>query len=125
MLQLLQLGRPVVVALNMMDEVRSNGGTIDFPLNYYRDYVCTDLTTGENLPTEAGYNNMVRITVPDNFEGHLYIRFQEPIVWRIAEAISLLSCLTIAVAALYPQLTAAFQFLSASLRDTLQEEEED
>jgi len=30
-LQLLTLGIPMVVALNMMDEVRSNGGTIDIP----------------------------------------------------------------------------------------------
>lgn len=28
-LQLLELGRPVVVALNMMDEVRSHGDSID------------------------------------------------------------------------------------------------
>ena len=30
-LQLLQLGRPVVIALNMMDEVRSHGDAIDLP----------------------------------------------------------------------------------------------
>lgn len=30
-LQLLQLGRPVVIALNMMDEVRSHGDVIDLP----------------------------------------------------------------------------------------------
>ena len=28
-MQLLEMGTPMVVALNMMDEVRSNGGTID------------------------------------------------------------------------------------------------
>lgn len=100
----------------------STGGTIDFPLNYYRDYVCTDLTTGEILPTEAGYNNMVRITVPDNFEGHLYIRFQEPVIWRIAEVISLLSFLTLACAALYPHATAISRRISSASEEELQEE---
>ncbi len=30
-LQLLELRVPMVLALNMMDEVRTNGGTIDVP----------------------------------------------------------------------------------------------
>ena len=33
-LQLLELRIPMVLALNMMDEVRSNGGSIDVPVSY-------------------------------------------------------------------------------------------
>jgi hypothetical protein len=100
----------------------STGGTIDFPLNYYRDYICTDLTTGEILPTEAGYNNMVRITVPDNFEGHLYIRFKEPFIWRLAEVISLLAFLALACAVLYPHAAEILHRISSASEDELQEE---
>lgn len=103
----------------------STGGTIDFPLLYYPDYVCTNLTTGETLSTEAGYNNMVRITVPEGFEGQLTIGFREPIVWRIAELTSLLTCLAVATVILYPAVSAAWQKLSVTFKHATQEDDKD
>ena len=65
---------------------------------------------------------MIRITVPDNFEGHLYIRFQEPFIWRLAEVISLLAFLTLACAVLYPHAAKILRRISSASEDELQEE---
>ena len=100
----------------------STGGTIDFPLLYYPDYVCTDLTTGETLPAEAGYNNMVRITVPDGFEGQLTIRFREPIIWRFAEISSLLTFFALAGVLLYPYAAVVLRRISSASAEQIPEE---
>ena len=59
-LQLLQLGRPVVVALNMMDEVRSHGDVIDLAamekgLGVPVVAICARKGEEPPSPAEAGY----------------------------------------------------------------------
>ena len=81
------------------------GSTIDFPLNYYQYYACYDLTTGEKLPIEAGYNNMVRVTLPANYSGQFKISFKEPLYWRAAEITSLLTFTAVFVAMCCPAFT--------------------
>lgn len=68
-------------------------GFIDFPLNYYEDYHCSVLESGDELEVSAGTNNMVRISVPADFNGSLEISFKEPLSWRISEILSFLTLL--------------------------------
>ena len=68
-------------------------GFIDFPLNYYEDYHCSVLESGEELKVSAGTNNMVRVSVPDGFSGSIEVSFKEPLFWRISEILSLLTLL--------------------------------
>lgn len=68
-------------------------GYIDFPLNYYKYYICTDTATGERLNVSPGYNNMVRVAFPANYSGSVSVRFQEPFHWRLSELLSLLTFL--------------------------------
>ena len=68
-------------------------GYIDFPLNYYRYYTCTETTTHERLQVSSGYNGMLRVTFPANFDGTIKIAFTEPWFWRMAEIVSLLTML--------------------------------
>lgn len=63
----------------------------DFPINYYKYYVCTDLSTGESLPVSSGYNGMLRVTFPAKYDGTIQIAFKEPWFWRMAEGISLIA----------------------------------
>lgn len=78
----------------LCDVVTENsGGYIDFPLNYYKYYTCTDTSTGEPLEVSSGYNNMLRITFPASYSGSISIRFQEPLHWRLSELLSLLTFL--------------------------------
>lgn len=72
----------------------AEGGFIDFPLNYYRYYLCTD-NTGQSLPVSSGNNGMVRVTLPADYEGDICVAFREPLHWRIAECIPLASFLGI------------------------------
>ncbi len=80
-------------------------GYIDFPLNYYKHYSCKRPDTGENLFVSAGYNNMVRVTFPADFDGDVVVSFEEPWYWRLSECISFL-CMAICA------LTAAYSGLS-------------
>lgn len=66
-------------------------GYIDFPLNYYKYYRCTDMVTGEQLPVSSGYNGMLRVTFPAHYDSTFRIAFTEPWFWRLAEVISLLT----------------------------------
>lgn len=66
-------------------------GYIDFPLNYYKYYTCTDTVTGQQLPVSGGYNGMLRVTFPADFDSTIRITFTEPWFWRLAEIVSLLT----------------------------------
>ena len=66
-------------------------GYIDFPLNYYKYYTCTDTATGQQLPVSGGYNGMLRVTFPADFDSTIRITFTEPWFWRLAEIVSLLT----------------------------------
>ena len=66
-------------------------GYIDFPLNYYRYYICKTATSGGNLPVSSGSNGMLRVTFPAGFHDTVLITFREPWFWRMAEATSLVS----------------------------------
>lgn len=79
----------------------NSGGYIDFPLNYYKYYDCTDTVTGEHLEVTPGYNNMLRVTFPAGYSGNIRIRFQEPFHWRLSEILSLLTLLCSAGLLLY------------------------
>lgn len=70
-----------------------NGGTIDFPLNYYKYYACSDVATGESLTVSSGYNGMVQVSFPAGYSGDIEVSFQEPFIWTFSLIISLLSFL--------------------------------
>ena len=63
---------------------------IEFPLYYYPGYVATT-ENGDKLSLDRGSNNRVKVSIPNGFEGNIYVRYKEYPVWRIAELISVLS----------------------------------
>ena len=65
-------------------------GVIDFPLNYYRYYSCTD-NLGQELPVSSGHNGMLRVSFPADYTGNIQVAFCEPWHWRLAEIVSLLT----------------------------------
>lgn len=78
-----------------------SGGSIDFPLNYYKYYVCRDDATGEELEVSPGYNSMLRVTFPPGYSGSITVEFREPLHWRISEFLSLLTFLGLGCYLLY------------------------
>lgn len=59
------------------------------PVFRYDNYVANDESTGDNMEISDGPNHAIEVTVPANYEGTIAIKYQEPILWRIAEIISL------------------------------------
>lgn len=92
----------------------ADGGFIDFPLNYYRYYLCRD-ESGRSLPVSSGYNGMVRVTFPAGFTGNINLAFHEPIHWRIAEIISLATLLGILLRLLWPRFITTVQAFRGKL----------
>lgn len=76
-------------------EVSPSGGYIDFPLVYYKYYICEDISTEERMHVSSGFNNMVRAAFPENYSGSVSVRFQEPLHWRVSELVSLLTFLVL------------------------------
>ena len=73
-------------------------GYIDFPLNYYKYYVCKAISSKERLDVSAGSNGMLRVTFPANFQDTILITFTEPWFWRLAEGMSLAAFLCCGIA---------------------------
>ncbi|MBQ7925061.1 MAG: hypothetical protein IJ335_02075 [Lachnospiraceae bacterium] len=70
-----------------------SGGYIDLPLLYYEGYVAETTDTHLPLTLSKGDNNVIRLALPNGFEGSVSVWFREPPLWRIAEIISALSLL--------------------------------
>lgn len=86
--------------LRMAVSCRNPGGeagSLDLPLLYYKGYRAWDEDTGERLAVYAGENNTVHVSVPAGYEGTVRAAFVSPWYWRLAEAVSLLSVLGLAV----------------------------
>lgn len=71
----------------------NSSGYVDVPLLYYSGYTARDVSDGTSFPIQAGDNNRIRIIVPEGYQGTIRIAYQEPVIWRIAEAVSLASLL--------------------------------
>lgn len=70
-------------------------GYIDFPLTYYKYYTCRDDVTGELLDLSYGFNNRIRVSVQAGFDSNITICFKEPLHWRLAEVVSLLTLMCV------------------------------
>ena len=63
------------------------------PLLFYKGYQAWNPQTRQHLTVQAGTNNAVTVTLPGQYQGDVVVAFQEPWLWRAAEAVSLLSIL--------------------------------
>ncbi len=71
-------------------------GYVELPLLYYDGYVAED-TQGLELTLEKGTNNVIRLLVPANYEGEVKVAFREPVIWRIAEVVSAVMVVALAI----------------------------
>lgn len=72
-------------------------GSLNLPLLYYKGYRAYDADTGEELEVYDGVNHTVHVKVPEGYEGTVRTTFVSPWYWRLAEAISLISGVGLAV----------------------------
>lgn len=65
---------------------------VEVPLLYYPGYVAkaTDATGQRySLDITKGNNNVIQIKVPQGFKGNIGVWYEEPILWRVTEVISI------------------------------------
>lgn len=68
-------------------------GYIDVPLFYYPCYKAVDRDTKEVLGLTYGENERIRIMLPAGYQGTVILKVCERKLWRLAEAVSVLSIL--------------------------------
>lgn len=66
-----------------------SGGYVELPMLCYRGYVAEDAENGSRLQIEYGNNYVVRVVVPEGFEGRIRVEFRGKWYWRVAEMLSL------------------------------------
>lgn len=66
---------------------------IDLPVIDYPYYDAYD-EKGNLLAATKGDNGLIRVTVPAEYEGYIFLKFTPPAVWKIADAASVLSVLS-------------------------------
>ncbi len=90
--------------INMTVQCRGgeSGTDLILPRYNYR-YLNVYDDAGHRLEKSSGHdmggedNNLIKITLPAGYEGNIYVRFDEPISWRLAELISLAAIIFLAV----------------------------
>ena len=67
---------------------------VDVPILYYKGYRAED-EGGSVLSVASGDMARVRVTIPSGFIGSIHVFFREPVLWRLAELVSLLTTLLV------------------------------
>ena len=63
-------------------------GYVELPLLHYTGYRAYRTSNGEELSTEKGNNNVVKVSIPDGFDDEIEVQFVSPVHWRIRELIT-------------------------------------
>ncbi|MCI8389315.1 MAG: hypothetical protein HFI35_01115 [Roseburia sp.] len=70
-------------------------GYIKVPFLAYKGYHAVDMETGRELYLGNGNQNVILIIVPSGYSGAVKVYFKEPMIWRVAEMISLITLIGI------------------------------
>lgn len=68
-----------------------------FPVLYYDGYQAIDLNTRKKLSVGSGNNGRVMVAVPAGYDGTFRLEYHEPVMWRCAEVISIVTLLAIII----------------------------
>ena len=75
-------------------ECRNRSGTdsyVDVSLLAYRYYHAVDTAAHTELPISMNDNKCIRVSIPNDYEGTIRVKFTEPLLWRVSEIVTLLS----------------------------------
>lgn len=85
--------RAVISCRNLSEEER----VLYVPILLYRRYEAYDVETGETFRMFRSDSGMTGIYLPSQYEGTLCMRFRSPLLWRLAETVSVgVFCLMLA-----------------------------
>lgn len=69
---------------------------VEVPILNYRYYVART-EDGMELPISNGSNNVIRILIPEGFEGRIFISFEPPLAWTTSYIVSGMTVLILAL----------------------------
>lgn len=65
------------------------------PYLAYKGYVAVDRASGTELATKQGDHAILAVMLPPGYQGEIEVYFREPLLWRLAEIVSLLTLLVL------------------------------
>lgn len=71
-------------------ENTSDSAIVTIPVFNYDNYKAYDTYTGMEIAITYGENNKIALIIPSKYCGTIQILYKEPILWRIAEIVSLI-----------------------------------
>lgn len=63
---------------------------VDLPILLYKGYHAYE-ANGRELAVQDGSNHLVRVAVPGSYEGEVFVQFESPWYWRIAELVTVIT----------------------------------
>lgn len=63
-------------------------GYLEIPMTCYKGYVATHKETQKELTISKGFNNCIKVSIPENFSGNIEVEFVKPVYWKVAEIIT-------------------------------------
>ena len=85
--------------LSVMNE--GDEGSVLLPMTYYAEYVAQNPDTGESLTVLPGDNQLISVVLPADYVGSVMVQYKEPVSWRVAEVISLLTFMALCGTGIY------------------------
>ncbi len=65
-------------------------GYVTVPFFAYKGYQAKDHASGAQIPIDHDGQNIMMLRIPADYSGEITVFFQEPVYWRMAEAVSLI-----------------------------------
>lgn len=66
----------------------------------YKGYKAIDLNTGQELEIQNGNSGRIKLSIPASFSGDIFISWHSPWYWRVAEVLTLVALVGLAVYAI-------------------------
>ena len=68
---------------------------MELPILLYKGYHAYE-AEGRELAVQDGSNHLVRVAVPESYEGEISVQFESPWYWRLAELITVITVVAVA-----------------------------
>lgn len=68
---------------------------VELPLLCYNNYVVRDISTGESMLYQKNDMSAMEVLLPAGYDGSIEIFYEAPMIWHVAEVISLLTAISL------------------------------
>lgn len=69
--------------------------SITLPMFLWPGFEARDISTGEELQLQYAEQMLMQVVLPAGYQGSIYVSFHTPVIWRVAEAVSVITAAAI------------------------------